>query len=69
MEGTGLRIGAGSHARNNGLPFSCRPASFPANEGGFMSTLTKSILISIVLTVVLNGILWMSGCSVITLKV
>ena len=34
-----------------------------------MSTLTKSILISIMLTVVLNGILWMSGCSVITLKV
>lgn len=33
-----------------------------------MSTLAKSILLSIVLTVVLNGILWMSGCSVIHLK-
>ena len=33
-----------------------------------MSTLTKSILISIGLTILLNAILWMSGCSVITLK-
>lgn len=33
-----------------------------------MSTLTKSILLSIVLTVVLNGLLWMSGCSVIRLQ-
>lgn len=32
-----------------------------------MSTLTKSILISVGLTVLLNAILWMSGCSVIQL--
>lgn len=34
-----------------------------------MSTLTKSILISIGLTILLNAILWMSGCSVIRLEV
>ncbi len=33
-----------------------------------MNNWTKSILISIGLTILLNAILWMSGCSVITLK-
>jgi hypothetical protein len=35
---------------------------------GAMNNWTKSILISIGLTILLNAILWMSGCSVITLK-
>lgn len=33
-----------------------------------MNMLTRSILLSILLTVVLNAILWMSGCSVIRLQ-
>lgn len=45
------------------------PRILTHSKGAMMSNLTKSILISIVLTVVLNAILWMSGCSVITLKV
>ena len=40
---------------------------FPALQSGgtHMSTLTRAILISIGLTLLLNAILWMSGCSVI----
>ncbi len=33
-----------------------------------MRTFKKSILISVALTVLLNAVLWMSGCSVINLQ-
>ena len=60
---------ASAAAQSLALPGVPEGGHVGAKGEGTMSTLTKSILISIGLTVVLNAILWMSGCSVITLKV
>ena len=64
------RIGGMGRACNRRLPPGGGRTILPgALRGrGAMNNWTKSILISIGLTILLNAILWMSGCSVITLK-